>query len=454
MNELFSEYISIYLNYLNEDRISDKVGIKLPRENFQETLLKLREYLQDGQRRGKEYFVHFSNAEKVGINPKGDYNMTPLGVYGYILDEDRIRKVKEDSVEYRGDSKYIYILEYTGNESNILDSGKYSRDDLERDHNKLKYLYREKESVFGEVQISLGIPFKSIMLLVYKLADHKKQFSYSIFVKDLGYEMIIDRGTQGIHELEPSQAVIFQPKSYRVLERLVNLSEKEIEREEEKVILNIPLNELNKQTWVVEFLKKNIPELLQFIVELPPEYLKYFVIITTTKKRFFLKWSDKEGVFPYRLETTPVIPRKAGGWSCNFEFLGKWEGKVWRGGTFVGGSWRGGVWKNGIWKKGGWFDGVWENGEFQNGTWYNGTWKNGIFRFGNWDGGIWKGGQFKNGFWRDGIWENGTWENGTWENGTWEGGIWLKGIWETGKIFVPGRGVMLSYKSPKEYFGK
>ena len=59
------------------------------------------------------YYFFMHEFPKVGLNPKAQYNTTPLGVYAYPLTADYLQLLRSQRLPYVGDSQYMTILEAT-----------------------------------------------------------------------------------------------------------------------------------------------------------------------------------------------------------------------------------------------------------------------------------------------------------------------------------------------------
>lgn len=57
----------------------------------------------------KGCFIQFSDIEKLGINPRSEFN-TPLGIYAYPLTNDIYRQFRQNSIPFASDRKYIILF--------------------------------------------------------------------------------------------------------------------------------------------------------------------------------------------------------------------------------------------------------------------------------------------------------------------------------------------------------
>lgn len=78
---------------------------------------------QNGQ---DDFYVHFTNIEKIGVNPSPSYSGTPSGVYAYPLKYviHKITDSHERPIEvmpYAGEYKYAYVISVTGTTISLQD---------------------------------------------------------------------------------------------------------------------------------------------------------------------------------------------------------------------------------------------------------------------------------------------------------------------------------------------
>lgn len=87
---------------------------KRPRSNpFFDNLKVIQQFLNDAD--GGPYYLHFTNVNKVGLNPKQEKKFsTPVGIYTYPLNEYILSLFKGDRIPYGGRSKYVAVVKATG----------------------------------------------------------------------------------------------------------------------------------------------------------------------------------------------------------------------------------------------------------------------------------------------------------------------------------------------------
>ena len=62
-----------------------------------------------------DYYISFTEIDKLGINPRSGYKDTPLGIYGYPLKEVwKEYNIEQnrgfDDIPYSGESPYIWLF--------------------------------------------------------------------------------------------------------------------------------------------------------------------------------------------------------------------------------------------------------------------------------------------------------------------------------------------------------
>lgn len=180
------------------------------------------------------YFVTFTETNKVGINPRTKYN-TPLGIYSYPIKEAyNYYFIKENGKEFYNTfidslptmfkSKYFTI--FTVNDDNIIRSD-YNNNNLKEDIIKLSKEYNLKEM---NVSILRNVhPVRNLLYIVGIISSYLTQDkinnNYSrisvkmnyILSNILGYSGIVDEGLSLIHDAEPCQAVFFNTSDIEVI---------------------------------------------------------------------------------------------------------------------------------------------------------------------------------------------------------------------------------------------
>ena len=247
------------------------------------------DYLRNNFKNPKQLFVTFVSVDKVGLNPKSKYD-TPIGVYTYPLEY----VFDEEDVPFRGDdsekSSKIKVLKQLSNKvlsndlgdaeyqskikqiKNIIKtSGKYVPE-IETDHDK----FIERWEDAARKQTNFGCLWNVTRMLTmdyYSRKNHRKvngptknnPIAWTKLLLELGYDLAIDNETGTIHPNEPTQAVFFNPKSYKVVgEEFVDTESRYIKSNK------------NVKTDLIKQIEKGwTEELIENILKLnEPKYLK------------------------------------------------------------------------------------------------------------------------------------------------------------------------------------
>jgi hypothetical protein len=182
----------------------------------------------------KGYFVHFTNVDKLGFNPRTTHN-TPQGVYAYPLKE-MWKNIVKDKIPYMGRANYVFLFKFNGRYLNVSE---YSKSDFDDDIEKLRKLGYENKIkdgfdnwLIGSAKISAykpDIPASVFMnftrILSFTITENAGRFIsiWTKILRDLGYDAILDlKGKGVIHGCEPKQAVFFDPKTIKVIEMFDN----------------------------------------------------------------------------------------------------------------------------------------------------------------------------------------------------------------------------------------
>ncbi len=190
-----------------------------------------------------DVYVHFSEIEKLGMNPQVSNQESPLGVYVYPLKEIWDEFVENDKTRLGSfiGRFYVWVLRSKNKSKFIKDLHKnYKRKDLDRDMLIIKRKYGkqlvDKGTSFDEVikkqrdfYLKKRIaPSKLFFIYMHGICkklkpDNQESIWNKMLVKDLGYTGIVDRsGKSYIHRAEKIQGVFLTNDSYDVITMLEN----------------------------------------------------------------------------------------------------------------------------------------------------------------------------------------------------------------------------------------
>lgn len=203
-------------------------------------------------------FVSFTQIDKLGINPKSDYN-TPLGIYSYpityVIDQLGDKKATH-KLPFAGDSPYINFFKARGNIINIYE---IDIDEVEPYFDKIiKYVVEQSslspEDVNQRVQEliqdtdSFDYPGRKLWYVTRKVAAEilssvwktKTPIAWNKLFRGIGIDGVVDiydtSGAGIIHKNEPTQAVFFSIEAVKDVRRHKNsiLSASDIASRKEK----------------------------------------------------------------------------------------------------------------------------------------------------------------------------------------------------------------------------
>lgn len=178
----------------------------------------------------EDLYITFVAIDKVGINPQTPYE-TPIGVYTYPMKF----VIEEEHVPFRGDnsSNKIKILKRVSKDGLTVDATDKELEKCEKlmvekykipqeDIDKFKYVSAKRVSNFGRIW---NITRKCAAIINKEKNQDKAllQKSISTWTKlllELGYDYAEDDGKGIIHPAEPTQAVFFTPKAYKVIDEV------------------------------------------------------------------------------------------------------------------------------------------------------------------------------------------------------------------------------------------
>jgi 8-oxo-dGTP diphosphatase len=172
------------------------------------------------------YFITFTNIEKVGINPKSPFS-TPAGLYAYKL-KDVYDELVEKNYLFGVDRPNINVIELKSNR--VFDLSNYTNRD--KDLQKISRIYEtdfrkpfeEVVAEFEKVESKL-YPIDTDAKYVYGLMSHiankKSMIYFNVMLRKIGYEVVIDQ-TGTVHLLQPSQALFLVPSAYKVVDKIIN----------------------------------------------------------------------------------------------------------------------------------------------------------------------------------------------------------------------------------------
>jgi hypothetical protein len=198
---------------------------------------------------GDNAYVSFTMLQKLGINPrKNTRKTTPYGIFGYPLGYF-LNDVGADfnNLPYGGGFPYmqIFTIEPGANilhinapekRINVSKLLSFDQEKLDRMMSKKFDMYEELKSYAQQhgleweperalFQMEGGVEPPSSASLLWILtrwwADDNKA-KWTKILQGLGLDGVVDHGTQTVHEIDPTQAIIFNPSAIKHIDVVQN----------------------------------------------------------------------------------------------------------------------------------------------------------------------------------------------------------------------------------------
>ena len=134
-------------------------------------------------------------------SPRARYKTTPYGYYTYPLDAAYLRKLKNRSLPYLDDSKWVTVIEATDAAGLMFTKNKMGTYRQAR-----RDAFKKHGLTYGGSDDSGAIP-RDVIATFTKLLIGK------------GFTWVYDPGDGIIHEAEPAQAVFLKTSAFRVVDR-------------------------------------------------------------------------------------------------------------------------------------------------------------------------------------------------------------------------------------------
>jgi hypothetical protein len=210
----------------------------------------LKKYLPktpDGPNDLPQYAFTMTQLNKVGVNPKSEYN-TPLGVYFYPLTHEMYQSLIDNSLPFAGESENVNLVKLNNlnspkwlrvsdrNQSinlealqmkayNFFDDSNKKISSAENDEYTFETTLEEwKRWVKRESKFSSASLLFSFCAFLIKKVDLKSSSSkvapgrrFNQVLRHLGFIGVYDGGKAVIHPAEPEQLVALEPSAYTVI---------------------------------------------------------------------------------------------------------------------------------------------------------------------------------------------------------------------------------------------
>jgi len=175
------------------------------------------------------YMVHYSDVEKLGLNPSSDYN-TPLGIYAYPIVFFSLDQFYKGDLPFASDRKYMHIFVVkpqwrdkvliVSSTAEVDKDSRITKQELLKRNEKIfsqqDSIYRDDPSVrdmWNDIEEESY--FQTVPGVVWNITRdffaQKNPRQWSQYLMKL-YDIygVIDQGSGMIHQNEPIQAVFFR----------------------------------------------------------------------------------------------------------------------------------------------------------------------------------------------------------------------------------------------------
>jgi hypothetical protein len=169
---------------------------------------------------GKNCFISFTSVDKLGINPRSDYD-TPIGIYAYpgtyaarIMGAHR----PASALPFAGSSPFATLFTAS---NGLVDLGTFTTADYDKAISDLKKAYNNRiklidqaaewSSTAARVQTPGGLFWALTMRFAQSFVPHSAAIVWNEVFRKIGVNGCIDSKGEGIiHPNEPTQAVFFK----------------------------------------------------------------------------------------------------------------------------------------------------------------------------------------------------------------------------------------------------
>ncbi len=186
--------------------------------------------------------ISMTELDKLGVNPQSRYD-TPIGVYFYPAE---YYLSLGGHVPFQRRAAYASVFEYGGR---VLTTTEYTEQDFQQDVERLQQLYPDSEAKYwaeqamdpdeSEMQPRIDTPAGWLWFVTMRVcyeqvydwgpiskkttASRPKHVArWNQILRQLGYDVVVDLGQAVIHEGEPTQGVILNPRVIRPIQRVAN----------------------------------------------------------------------------------------------------------------------------------------------------------------------------------------------------------------------------------------
>lgn len=211
-----------------------------------------------------DIFISYTDVDKIGINPQSEY-YTPIGIYAYPL-ANVLPELKErmDSkrVPFAGRRPFIWVLQANPVSLQDYDSGDFDRDlgklvdymkKLGFDSTEIATIPNDaiRKATIESIAGKMWNVTRMMARAIAKKTNTKAPVRWNRLMSDvLGYQGIVDHGDGIIHSNESNQAVFFNKKTFKVVEKIRNISPRVSDHSSDEYIIGHIKNGKFNRAWL------------------------------------------------------------------------------------------------------------------------------------------------------------------------------------------------------------
>ena len=225
LDEATTQYVLKQVATIREHSLNEKR--RFPDKNQKESLLSsLLKY------EGQNVFISFQRVKKLGINPRFNFDGSPLGVYSYflpaVLDDFKKLGSVQKGVDFGSERPYVFIFK-VNDLSNVIDVQAYSNTNLKKDLKKLNLIiqdtHEDANKFFAGLQKKkrTKYPFEILMTAIAEIAEYESSYMRKLFVQ-LGYYGIMDNvgSTTTTRHYAIKESIFFSTEHIKVIDMFIN----------------------------------------------------------------------------------------------------------------------------------------------------------------------------------------------------------------------------------------
>ena len=225
LDEATTQYVLKQVATIREHSLNEKR--RFPDKNQKESLLSsLLKY------EGQNVFISFQRVKKLGINPRFNFDGSPLGVYSYflpaVLDDFKKLGSVQKGVDFGSERPYVFIFK-VNDLSNVIDVEAYSNTNLKKDLKKLNLIiqdtHEDANKFFAGLQKKkrTKYPFEILMTAIAEIAEYESSYMRKLFVQ-LGYYGIMDNvgSTTTTRHYAIKESIFFSTEHIKVIDMFIN----------------------------------------------------------------------------------------------------------------------------------------------------------------------------------------------------------------------------------------